>query len=69
MNLLPYCAPQLRSYSRHDLMVDPFEDNVSEVKFRKQRVAMERRVSSSGALTPGSLSTAPNLIHYENKVV
>lgn len=43
-----YFAPQLRSYSRHDLMVDPFEDNVSEVKFRKQRVAMERRVSSTG---------------------
>lgn len=41
------CAPQLRSYSRHDLMIDPFEDNVSEVKLRKQRVAMERRVSST----------------------
>lgn len=38
-------APQLRSYSRHDLMVDPFED-ISEVKFRKQKVALERRVSS-----------------------
>lgn len=32
-------------------MVDPFEDNVSEVKFRKQRVAMERRVSSTEAVT------------------
>lgn len=36
---------RLRSYSRHDLMVDPFEDNVSEVRFRKQRVEMERRMS------------------------
>ncbi|KAI9514442.1 hypothetical protein NQZ68_033560 [Dissostichus eleginoides] len=34
---------RLRSYSRHDLMIDPFEDNVSEVRFRKQRVEMERR--------------------------
>uniref|UniRef100_A0A8C6T5P0 Sodium/hydrogen exchanger n=1 Tax=Neogobius melanostomus TaxID=47308 RepID=A0A8C6T5P0_9GOBI len=34
---------RLRSYSRHDLM-DPFEDNVSEIRFRKQRVEMERRV-------------------------
>lgn len=32
-------------------MVDPFEDNVSEVKFRKQRVALERRVSSAEAVT------------------
>lgn len=36
---------RLRSYSRHDLMIDPFEDNVSEVNFRKQRVEMERRMS------------------------
>ncbi|KAM8884790.1 sodium/hydrogen exchanger 1b isoform 1-T1 [Synchiropus picturatus] len=36
---------RLRSYSRHDLMVDPFEEDVSEVRFRKQRVAMERRMS------------------------
>ncbi|KAL7382348.1 hypothetical protein ABVT39_020896 [Epinephelus coioides] len=36
---------RLRSYSRHDLMMDPFEDNVSEVRFRKQRVEMERRMS------------------------
>uniref|UniRef100_A0A3B4AIY6 Sodium/hydrogen exchanger n=1 Tax=Periophthalmus magnuspinnatus TaxID=409849 RepID=A0A3B4AIY6_9GOBI len=35
---------RLRSYSRHDLMIDPFEDNVSEIRFRKQRVEMERRV-------------------------
>lgn len=26
-------------------MIDPFEDNVSEIRFRKQRVEMERRVS------------------------
>ncbi|XP_034016660.1 sodium/hydrogen exchanger 1b isoform X2 [Thalassophryne amazonica] len=37
---------RLRSYSRHDLNVDPFEDDVSEVRFRKQRVEMERRMSS-----------------------
>uniref|UniRef100_A0A667X0H2 Sodium/hydrogen exchanger n=1 Tax=Myripristis murdjan TaxID=586833 RepID=A0A667X0H2_9TELE len=36
---------RLRSYSRHDLMIDPFEDNMSEVRFRKQRVEMERRMS------------------------
>ncbi|XP_061679342.1 sodium/hydrogen exchanger 1b isoform X2 [Syngnathoides biaculeatus] len=36
---------RLRSYSRHDLMVDPFEDDVSEIRFRKQRVEMERRMS------------------------
>ncbi|CAL8293209.1 unnamed protein product [Merluccius merluccius] len=39
---------RLRSYSRHDLMVDPFEDmneNLSEMRFRKQRVEMERRMS------------------------
>lgn len=36
---------RLRSYSRHDLMVDPFEDHVSEIRFRKQRVEMERRMS------------------------
>uniref|UniRef100_A0A7N8WIA4 Sodium/hydrogen exchanger n=1 Tax=Mastacembelus armatus TaxID=205130 RepID=A0A7N8WIA4_9TELE len=35
----------LRSYSRHDLMTDPFEDNVSEIRFRKQRVEMEKRMS------------------------
>ncbi|KAI3358808.1 hypothetical protein L3Q82_015209 [Scortum barcoo] len=36
---------RLRSYSRHDLFIDPDEDNVSEVRFRKQRVEMERRMS------------------------
>ncbi|XP_061520454.1 sodium/hydrogen exchanger 1b isoform X2 [Phycodurus eques] len=36
---------RLRSYSRHDLMLDPFEDDVSEVRFRKQQVSMERRMS------------------------
>lgn len=36
---------RLRSYSRHDLFMDPFEDNVSEVRFRRQRVEMERRMS------------------------
>uniref|UniRef100_M4AP67 Sodium/hydrogen exchanger n=1 Tax=Xiphophorus maculatus TaxID=8083 RepID=M4AP67_XIPMA len=37
---------RLRSYNRHDLFMDPFEDNMSEVRFRRQRVEMERRVSS-----------------------
>lgn len=36
---------RLRSYSRHDLMNDPFEDTVSEIRFRKQRIEMERRMS------------------------
>ncbi|XP_078478542.1 LOW QUALITY PROTEIN: Na(+)/H(+) exchanger beta-like [Lampetra planeri] len=39
---------ELRSYRHnitYDLMTDPFEDNVSEVRFRKQRVEMERRMS------------------------
>ncbi|XP_024115845.1 Na(+)/H(+) exchanger beta [Oryzias melastigma] len=36
---------RLRSYSRHDLFSDPFEDNMSEIRFRKQRVQMERRMS------------------------
>uniref|UniRef100_A0A671YTE5 Sodium/hydrogen exchanger n=1 Tax=Sparus aurata TaxID=8175 RepID=A0A671YTE5_SPAAU len=35
----------LRSYSRHDLLIDPFEDTLSEIRFRKQRVEMERRMS------------------------
>ncbi|XP_038580920.1 Na(+)/H(+) exchanger beta-like [Micropterus salmoides] len=36
---------RLRSYSRHDLMIDPFEDSMSEIRFRKQRVEMQRRMS------------------------
>lgn len=36
---------RLRSYSRHDLFMDPFEDGMSEVRFRRQRVEMERRMS------------------------
>uniref|UniRef100_A0A3Q1HCH3 Sodium/hydrogen exchanger n=1 Tax=Anabas testudineus TaxID=64144 RepID=A0A3Q1HCH3_ANATE len=36
---------RLRSYSRHDLMLDRFEDNMSEIRFRRQRVEMERRMS------------------------
>ncbi|XP_030267534.1 sodium/hydrogen exchanger 1b [Sparus aurata] len=36
---------RLRSYSRHDLLIDPFEDTLSEIRFRKQRVEMERRMS------------------------
>ncbi|MEQ2211064.1 hypothetical protein XENOCAPTIV_025369 [Xenoophorus captivus] len=43
---LVFFLSQLRSYSRHDLFMDPFEDDVSEVRFRRQRVEMERRVSS-----------------------
>uniref|UniRef100_A0A3Q2CTG7 Sodium/hydrogen exchanger n=1 Tax=Cyprinodon variegatus TaxID=28743 RepID=A0A3Q2CTG7_CYPVA len=45
---------RLRSYSRHDLFMDPFEDDMSEVRFRKQRVEMERRVGSSLGLNQGS---------------
>lgn len=66
------CAPQLRSYSRHDLMVDPFEDNVSEVKFRKQRVALERRVSSAEAVTTNVeiiLNLTPLLYDCTNTVL
>ena len=37
-------CPQLRSYSRHDLLMDPFEDNMSEIRFRR-KVELERRVS------------------------
>lgn len=44
-NNLQKTRQRLRSYSRHDLMIDPFEDNVSEVRFRRQRVEMERRMS------------------------
>uniref|UniRef100_A0A8C5E0X5 Sodium/hydrogen exchanger n=1 Tax=Gouania willdenowi TaxID=441366 RepID=A0A8C5E0X5_GOUWI len=45
LSLVMSCfVPQLRSYSRHDLMMDPFEEDLSEVKFRKQRVEMGRRV-------------------------
>lgn len=40
-------------------MVGPFEDNVSEVKLRKQRVAMERRVSSTEAMT----TSVKNIYH------
>uniref|UniRef100_A0A665TEM6 Sodium/hydrogen exchanger n=1 Tax=Echeneis naucrates TaxID=173247 RepID=A0A665TEM6_ECHNA len=36
---------RLRSYSRHDLMIDPFEDNMSEIRFRRQKVEMQRRMS------------------------
>ncbi|KAK2920811.1 Na(+)/H(+) exchanger beta-like isoform X1 [Channa argus] len=36
---------RLRSYSRHDLLIDPFEDNMSEVRLRRQRVEIERRMS------------------------
>lgn len=36
---------RLRSYSRHTLLIDPFEEDVSEIRLRKQRVEMERRMS------------------------
>ncbi|KAM4550755.1 sodium/hydrogen exchanger 1b [Fundulus diaphanus] len=36
---------RLRSYSRHDLFMDPFEEDMSEVRFRKKKVEMERRMS------------------------
>ncbi|CAK6949185.1 Na(+)/H(+) exchanger beta-like [Scomber scombrus] len=35
---------RLRSYSRHDLLMDPFEDNMSEIRFRR-KVELERRMS------------------------
>uniref|UniRef100_A0A3Q3JW42 Sodium/hydrogen exchanger n=1 Tax=Monopterus albus TaxID=43700 RepID=A0A3Q3JW42_MONAL len=38
---------KLYSYRRHDLVMDPFEDNVSEIRFRRQRAEMEKRVSSN----------------------
>ncbi|KAG7219436.1 hypothetical protein INR49_009270 [Caranx melampygus] len=41
--LRPTCRTPGRG--RHDLMIDPLEDNVSEVRFRRQRVEMERRMS------------------------
>ncbi|KAM7384681.1 hypothetical protein PAMA_011846 [Pampus argenteus] len=50
---------RLRSYSRHDLMIDPFEDNVSEVRFRKQRVEMERRMSHYLTVPANRQETSP----------
>lgn len=50
---------RLRSYSRHDLMIDPFEDNVSEVRFRKQRVEMERRMSHYLTVPANRQETTP----------
>uniref|UniRef100_A0A4W6DSX3 Sodium/hydrogen exchanger n=1 Tax=Lates calcarifer TaxID=8187 RepID=A0A4W6DSX3_LATCA len=49
---------RLRSYSRHDLLIDPFED-VSEVRFRKQRVEMERRVSFNSDCDMSHYLTVP----------
>ncbi|XP_078146375.1 sodium/hydrogen exchanger 1b isoform X2 [Centroberyx gerrardi] len=51
---------RLRSYSRHDLMIDPFEDNLSEIRFRKQRVEMERRMSHY-LTVPANRQEAPPL--------
>ncbi|XP_041664694.1 Na(+)/H(+) exchanger beta-like [Cheilinus undulatus] len=48
---------RLRSYSRHDLFNDPFEDNVSEVRFRRQRVEMERRMSHYLTVPPNRQET------------
>ncbi|XP_047460249.1 Na(+)/H(+) exchanger beta-like isoform X2 [Mugil cephalus] len=50
---------RLRSYSRHDLMMDPFEDNMSEVRFRKQRVEMERRMSHYLTVPANRQETTP----------
>ncbi|XP_068188709.1 Na(+)/H(+) exchanger beta-like [Antennarius striatus] len=50
---------RLRSYSRHDLMIDPFEDNVSESRFRKQRVEMERRMSHYLTVPANRQETSP----------
>ncbi|KAM3858584.1 Na(+)/H(+) exchanger beta-like [Diretmus argenteus] len=58
---------RLRSYSRHDLMIDPFEDNVSEIHFRKQRVQMERRMSHY-LTVPANRQEAPPVrrVHFES---
>ncbi|XP_044028750.1 Na(+)/H(+) exchanger beta-like isoform X3 [Siniperca chuatsi] len=50
---------RLRSYSRHDLMIDPFEDNVSEIRFRRQRVEMERRMSHYLTVPANRQETTP----------
>ncbi|XP_062266121.1 Na(+)/H(+) exchanger beta-like [Platichthys flesus] len=50
---------RLRSYSRHDLLIDPFEDNLSEVRFRKQRVEMERRMSHYLTVPANRQETTP----------
>ncbi|XP_075995322.1 Na(+)/H(+) exchanger beta-like [Genypterus blacodes] len=50
---------RLRSYSRHDLLVDPFEDNMSEVRFRKRRVEMERRMSHYLTVPANRQETTP----------
>uniref|UniRef100_A0A672IV04 Sodium/hydrogen exchanger n=1 Tax=Salarias fasciatus TaxID=181472 RepID=A0A672IV04_SALFA len=44
---------RLRSYSRHDLMIDPFEEDMSEVRFRKQRSLFIEPVQK--VLTPEAL--------------
>nr|XP_046274437.1 Na(+)/H(+) exchanger beta-like [Scatophagus argus]XP_046274438.1 Na(+)/H(+) exchanger beta-like [Scatophagus argus] len=58
-NNLQKTRQRLRSYSRHDLMIDPFEDGVSEVRFRKQRVEMERRMSHYLTVPAKSQETPP----------
>lgn len=50
---------RLRSYSRHDLFIDPIEDNMSEIRFRKKRVEMERRLSHYLTVPANRHETAP----------
>uniref|UniRef100_A0AAY4BUR8 Sodium/hydrogen exchanger n=1 Tax=Denticeps clupeoides TaxID=299321 RepID=A0AAY4BUR8_9TELE len=50
---------RLHSYNRHTLIADPFEDNWTEVRLRKKRVEMERRVSD--LLHLNSIPPKPNL--------
>ncbi|XP_061597273.1 Na(+)/H(+) exchanger beta-like isoform X2 [Cololabis saira] len=53
---------RLRSYSRHDLFSDPYEDDVSEIRFRKQRVEMERERRMSHYLTvPANRQETPSV--------
>uniref|UniRef100_A0A8C7YD82 Sodium/hydrogen exchanger n=1 Tax=Oryzias sinensis TaxID=183150 RepID=A0A8C7YD82_9TELE len=60
---------RLRSYSRHDLFSDPFEDSMSEIRFRKQRVQMERRVAVGRSTHDRNIAGSIPALHAQSRSV
>ena len=62
LNCIFYVSPlsQLRSYNRHTLVADPYEDGLGDLLIKKQRmIELEKKVWLSASVAPLNTPYSP----------
>lgn len=57
--------PQLRSYNRHTLVADPYEDGLGDLLIKKQKmIELEKKVWLSASVAPLNTPHSPTLAFF-----